>query len=264
MLTVLFCGDQMDQCPQELLDCIIDHLHADIQALDACSTVCRAWSTPARYHLLEGILLYLPEEFEVVLNSSIPFSCIRRITTRGYNKITPKILELPWSTRFENITHLKLEDMEANTPEIDLLVQPFFQNFPSIHTLSLSMCKFLSLSTVMRFILSLLKLTNLEMDFTKWDFEGDILALDCPRGPFPVRHLRVVYPSDPLGFIDCLLNLHPILHLWSFWIVEDEDADEELTLRVLASCRASLRTVNLLGLSQYLVHTISLGLLIKL
>ncbi len=41
--------------PAELTDVIIDHLHADRDALAACALVCRAWRDAAQHHLLATI-----------------------------------------------------------------------------------------------------------------------------------------------------------------------------------------------------------------
>ncbi|CAL1705906.1 unnamed protein product [Somion occarium] len=42
---------------QELIDCIIDFLHADRDALSNCSLVCRDWLDPSRYHLLSSVCI---------------------------------------------------------------------------------------------------------------------------------------------------------------------------------------------------------------
>lgn len=41
--------------PQELVDNIIDHLHAEKQSLHACSTVCHSWLPSTRYHIFYSI-----------------------------------------------------------------------------------------------------------------------------------------------------------------------------------------------------------------
>jgi hypothetical protein len=41
----------MEQCPQEVLDCIIDHLHNDKQSLSTCASTYRLWQTAAHHHL---------------------------------------------------------------------------------------------------------------------------------------------------------------------------------------------------------------------
>ena len=43
--------------PQEIYDMIIDHLHDDKRALSTCSMVCRAWTSPSRYHLFQSLVL---------------------------------------------------------------------------------------------------------------------------------------------------------------------------------------------------------------
>lgn len=48
-------GDDHKAFPPELIDIIIDHLHADNKSLAACTLVCRSWLPSSRYHLFSTI-----------------------------------------------------------------------------------------------------------------------------------------------------------------------------------------------------------------
>jgi len=43
--------------PQELVDTIVDYLHADLHVLATCGIVCRAWLPSSRYHLFQCVFL---------------------------------------------------------------------------------------------------------------------------------------------------------------------------------------------------------------
>ncbi|KAK0447813.1 uncharacterized protein EV420DRAFT_1246316, partial [Desarmillaria tabescens] len=73
--------------PPELCDRIIDFLHRDHKALEACSLVCRAWIPASRFHLFEcihyGVLAWSSSRAMVdLLDSSFCtlFKYVREIT----------------------------------------------------------------------------------------------------------------------------------------------------------------------------------------
>ncbi|KAH9926624.1 uncharacterized protein BXZ73DRAFT_49237, partial [Epithele typhae] len=42
--------------PGEVMDFVIDHLHADFPTLQACTLVCHAWLPAARFHLFNTLI----------------------------------------------------------------------------------------------------------------------------------------------------------------------------------------------------------------
>lgn len=247
LVTNSFAEIQMNKLSQEVVDYFIDHLHDDDNALKACSTVCRGWSPATRRHLFEGDFeITSLERLQFLLDPSLTWSHTHVITAWGSVENTPALLEFPCLNRFTFITTLNLHNIEAAQPDLDDLVQPFFDNFPSVHTLCITKSRFLSLHTIMRFIHSLPLLFNMSFTATMWTSKGNPMSQDLP---FPVRHLLLFGPYDDCEFFDYLLDLHPILPLHSFWIGNRDS----LVLRVVESCRASLRTANLVTLGMPLI-----------
>lgn len=74
----------------ELIDTIIDYLHNDAAAIQACSRVCRAWRPASRFHLLERACI-APRSLPKVLQLLDPplstiASCVRVLEINGRNE----------------------------------------------------------------------------------------------------------------------------------------------------------------------------------
>jgi hypothetical protein len=88
---------QAADAPPELIYMIMDHLHADPRSLAVCSTVCRAWLPPTRYHLFSTVRISPPTAngfLELLQSSNITFlPYIRRleIDQIGYDRTSPSL-----------------------------------------------------------------------------------------------------------------------------------------------------------------------------
>lgn len=58
---------EMPYFPAEITDMIIDYLHNEVDALKACSLVCRQWIKASRYHLLPTITIYDTRSYDKAL-----------------------------------------------------------------------------------------------------------------------------------------------------------------------------------------------------
>jgi hypothetical protein len=66
------------ELPHEMIEAIIDHLHDDKSTLNACSLVCKAWTHPARLHLLASPTVKWPLQPAVFPFVRHLYICMRR------------------------------------------------------------------------------------------------------------------------------------------------------------------------------------------
>lgn len=232
----------MDKLPQELVDHFIDYLHDDYEPLLACSMVCRTWVPATRHHLFERVVIRDLDDLQALSNSTFPFSVTRKLSISCLESGTSDILGSSCWSRFDQITELRVENFDAESPELDSMVPHFFTNFPNVEQLSLMYSQFRSLQTVMISIHSFPRLLNLRICFTYW--KTDLRTGDFPYVSFPVRHLRTLGISLD-EFWDYLLELHPSPSL-DLQIISTPFLHLNIPFltRVLEGCRASLRVID--------------------
>lgn len=245
--------------PQELIDYVIDFFHDDTRALNICSTVCRDWSGSARYHIFEGLKITTLEQITSLSDSSIPFSRIEKLHISVDKPYWERIVTMSAFSRFGRLTHLFLEGMNVASHDLDEGVLPFFDKFPLLHFLSLRACRFLSLHTLMRVVHRLPQLEILDIYGSFWNTKRSPFTPEIPSSSFPVHHINAGgYASITHEFWDVLIEMHPILDLWSFEL--GLGATDEQHKRVLDSCAHSLRTIDLRALSKSLIHVFCINL----
>lgn len=114
----------LGQLPQEIVDCVIDQLHGDLEALKACSLVCRAWvffSSRQIFRTFRPFSRFREEEAQLAYGrdgwTHMDFTVFSELLTSPRVALHVRCLELrPWS---------------GATP----LVCPFIEDFALIMTL---------------------------------------------------------------------------------------------------------------------------------
>ena len=136
---------------------IIDHLHDDKPSLKACSLVCRAWSHPARVHLLSELTVSPSDHanWPLLLSATLPFA--RDLRIDGPGNLSTILPLLVGNNRLRSLHLIRLRVDRLNDPAsstallnlsgvVTLRLWSIF--FPDVTSLAQLVCAFPRLQTL--------------------------------------------------------------------------------------------------------------------
>ncbi|KAH9936550.1 uncharacterized protein B0H18DRAFT_974364 [Fomitopsis serialis] len=178
--------------PQEMWDCVMEHLDHDVAALEACCLTCRAWWPIARKLLWADLSLLpyqarrqqpqLPPRLKSLLVEQPEIANLVRALS-----VALCIKELSWLTAFPNLRDLRLQPSFSGErqPAASLLDG---LRFPRIMALSLTWNYYPTLALLEQLLACFPRLTNLDVNEPQ-AYSSDATIL--PRKPsLTLPHLR--------------------------------------------------------------------------
>jgi len=210
--------------PGEIVDSIIDLLHDDLHALEACSLTCQEWTPRARFNLFKKLKVNLTnkslppgEELVLLRESSVPFSAVQIMQIYNGELILDNVGLECWP-RFTVLDRLHLDCITFSVGE---LLPPFVQKFPSLRSLHLQSCHFPNPRATLRLIGEVTYLVELRFTDVAWNSFVEIPPENFEFTPTPtpigLRHLTLDRVANLDEFIALLLMMYPNLSLWSLW-----------------------------------------------
>ncbi|PCH43546.1 hypothetical protein WOLCODRAFT_18414 [Wolfiporia cocos MD-104 SS10] len=170
---------QHPRLPQEMIDSIIDHHHADPAMLRTCALVSRSWVHASQYHLFYSITIDGPatlDRFIAMISKSRLRSLIRDLRIKGDpNTRRPqnwirKLLQKQLSNRLPRLHTLRIETIEwSSILGVDKDGFRVFTQFSTVGTLHLFGVEFPDIDTFRRLVLSFPHLSHLFLDTVSWD-----------------------------------------------------------------------------------------------
>ncbi|KAF8886534.1 hypothetical protein BD779DRAFT_615986 [Infundibulicybe gibba] len=205
-----------DKIPTEIIDIILDHLHADRQTLRACSLVCKSWLPTVRHHFPPRITIRPRNvnEFSDLLSS--PYSTlatsIRRLAIQLQGDDPSSFFE-PESPRAECWGSSPSSPGYTACSPLCIPLHPgvlgpmeracLTTGFPNLTELEFQRCTFLSLTEFATLLSALHNLQRLSLSDTEW------LNAQLPetrqRIP-PGLHTLELYLSHHRDFLTWLLS----------------------------------------------------------
>ena len=203
--------------PQELLDCVIDHLHDDKASLRACALSHRAWLPQSWRHLHHHVSIDAShpthKSSRYSFGHSLEYIQSLELIHLGDAVVSPSTMPL-----LSQLTHVRTLSISfgawdrLSIADKDSLVSAY----PNVETLKINGVSFSSPFDLVDFISSFPHLSHLSVMFVCFSKSESALGLDtCPSPhvvPFgsPIRSLRILECSR--GVVDALamvLGQHP-------------------------------------------------------
>lgn len=241
----------MEKLAQELVDCIVDHLHGDQEDLFACSLTCRSWNTATGPHIFESLVVRTEEQLKSLENSFIPFAHVKRL------KIIPQLgceMAAIFAARFwSQLSQVKGLTLGSFEVDSEHPIEQLLANFSSLEILGISDSKFPSLHAFMHLLHLQPRLQKVQLEGVLWKKEREASDPAFHVPPLQWRTLRLInFDIDP--FLDWLLELHPSLDLWDFYLKSRTHPNLEFgahCMRVISSSQHSLKTLDLQVLGEF-------------
>ena len=143
---------------------IIDHLHDDKPSLKACSLVCKAWSHPARVHLISELTVS-PSDYvnsPLLLLATFPFARDLRIDGPGNLSIILPLL----------VGNNRLRSLHLTRLRVDRFSDPSLLNLSGVVTLRLWSIFFPDVSSLAQLVCAFPRLQTLHLSCIAWDRIG--------------------------------------------------------------------------------------------
>ena len=220
--------------PIELIEAIIDH-QTDKKSLKACSLVCKAWTSRARFHLF-AFLNLRRRDVETFINSRPPINIapfvrsLRLTTSYWYTDSGPWDEIIPRLVDFHHVRHLGLVGVELKGPTSDIcLALGQFAHIVDLRLTEITWPSFASFADVLCAFPSLEKLCLISV---RWSNSN----LPAPSHS-PLRNLHALQVCGCHDVHKWLLSLHAIPALRSlYWCdcdLDSWDEDEDTTIKLL-------------------------------
>ncbi|RPD82048.1 hypothetical protein L226DRAFT_607244 [Lentinus tigrinus ALCF2SS1-7] len=183
----------MSRVPFELSDYIIDFLHADSKALNACSLTCRSWAPAARFHLFHSVALQNRDymtPFQRLLDTSPDLGWyVRQLTVAkfvdtgkvapAHDQQLPTVVEQALPQIFMHIPSLRT--LSLSHVDMRCITGLAGLPHPSVTVLSLSYCQFDEFADIPALVACFPHLTDLALAGLTWREETRV----CEATPLP-------------------------------------------------------------------------------
>jgi hypothetical protein len=140
----------MPLLPQDIVHLILDVLGDEVETLECCALVCRAWLRPSRAHLFRDLLIEEESQYDRLI--TLFDSCPELQTAARNLNVSPRddppddmpsipdraLTEL--APRLLNLYELQMSDLTWSRAHAEMLSLPRLT--PSLTSLSLTMCSF--------------------------------------------------------------------------------------------------------------------------
>ena len=180
----------------EIIDMIIDQLHADRKSLSACSLTCKNWLTCSRYHLFSQVVL-APRDFSAFISFiERPSNSISHFVqwlvlddvgnSLGHEYTRTNISRL--KLYLPSVRSLQLTNVNLKSNILETIISTFFE----IKELGLHLMAFDKFSDFVDLVCSFPLLESLSINQVKW------LHSTTPASP----HIRRLPPFFSMRFLD--------------------------------------------------------------
>ena len=222
--------------PIELIEAIIDHFHSDKTSLKACSLVCKAWTSRARFHLFACLKLRR-RDVETFINSSSRINIahvVRHLRLRvsggfwvtdsdPWDEIIPRLVD------FHNVRHLGLFDLTLGSSKSSICLALVGQ-FAHIVDLRLTRVEWPSFASIALVICAFPSLETLGLERVRWSKPNlPVQSLSPPRN-FHALELTGCQNGVVLRW---LLSLHAIPALHTLYLYDGDIEDTEVIIKLL-------------------------------
>jgi hypothetical protein len=155
-----------------MIQSIIDHLHDDKTALEACSLVCKTWTRSAQFHLFSDLIVTWKDVAQLVQPASVVIPLVRhlRLYYQDWN------INLPLLVGFESIKSLTISDLVSHSLDNRALLA-LHCNFSAAVILRLKEVYFDNISDLVHFVCAFPRLQALSI--TQFDQRHES-GLDLP------------------------------------------------------------------------------------
>lgn len=174
---------------QELIDTIIDFLHADETSLKACSLTCKSFLFAARYHIFGDVTLAAHNFSRLVnlLDEAPHISTLVRhlaihapagVTPGSRRQSTDEEIHLAQNlssvtSRLQGVQSLHLGDIDFDLLTFESIILTLSTTLPNVRHLNLCRLKFRSFMHTANFIAAFPLLRTLKWAWVSWDSHSD-------------------------------------------------------------------------------------------
>ena len=234
----------MAAIPNELVDYILDFLHADRKTLKACSLTCRVWYPTARYHLYRQVHLTSPvacETFYQLLQSEETHH-LGQFTR--YLHISKAIAHATDDKSQDVIDHQRWSSIFSAVPNVEMFQMSFLEmdntfythivhNFARTTELTLQYCRFPSFGDFATVLLAFPSLERCTLRGISWENGQLAFTHTAPEQ----RETQIRIKGLTLGRD---IDLQPLVE----WLLQERICDE---LQSIAACCAFESDAAVLG-----------------
>ena len=227
--------------PPEILDLIVDHLHAEPATLKACCLVSKSFAPRARSHLFSRVefnSVSIKQWMKLFPDPSTSPVHYTRILILPISRIDATSA-LTCIRSFCYITELEI-DASLWGGDDQLSLVPLHGLSPSLRSLSLEYI-FLPLLEVLHLICSFPLLENLTLDH--YCIDGDTGGWDAPSTS-PILNGILVLNDEHLSITRALLCLPNGLHFSKITLLRPVQ-DAELTMELVSKCSDTLESLSI-------------------
>ncbi|KAG7446994.1 uncharacterized protein BT62DRAFT_96495 [Guyanagaster necrorhizus] len=212
----------MPELPPEIVDTVIDHLHDDKAALEACALVCKSWSVSSRYHLFDehGVSVK-PSNIQDFLSDishshSLLREHLRRLTLRteftfgpshtiGWNDVSVSLPYLPKLTSLH--FHSQTQHIQFSYRVIPFIISNrTLQNITHLEVVRTSVQ---AAEDIISLISLFPRLQEAQFSRVHWRSCSSLNSLHGPAFPL-LKHLGLSHVRSPGELISCLSRLDPV------------------------------------------------------
>ncbi|PBK80555.1 hypothetical protein ARMGADRAFT_1020828 [Armillaria gallica] len=212
----------MSALPPEIVDTVIDYLHNDKAALEACALVCKSWSISSRYHLFDehGVSVKPSNIHDFLSDISHSQSFLKNrlgcltlrtdfsfgpLQTFGWNDVTVSLPHLPKliSLRF----HSQTQHIRFSYHFLPLIFSP--QTLQNITHLEIVRTSVQAAEDIISLMSLFPKLR--EAQFSRIHWRNCSLSISSLRLAFPLlKQLSLSHVRSPGEVLRCLSRLDPV------------------------------------------------------
>ncbi|KAK0204197.1 hypothetical protein DFS33DRAFT_1384456 [Desarmillaria ectypa] len=212
----------MSELPPEIVDTVIDHLHNDKAAIEACALVCKSWSISSRYHLFDehGVSVKPGNIHDFLSDISHSQSLLkdhlRSLTLRTDFAFGPShafewkdvSVTLPYLPKLVSLRfHSQTQHIRFTYHALPLIFSPLtLQNITHLEVVRTSVRAAEDIISLMSIFPKLQ-----EAQFSRIHWRNCSLFISSLSLAFPsLKHLSLSYLRSPGEVIRCLSRLDPV------------------------------------------------------